>query len=77
MAWHDIWPKQRANVQRKKLSDADREYRQNVRKNKTKAAVKASNARISAERKEKAKRRVANAELIRKNAEGDAEWLDN
>lgn len=69
MAWHDIWPKQRANVQRKKLSQAEREYRQKVRKNKTKAAVRGSNARISAERKERAKQRAANAALIKKNEE--------
>lgn len=67
MSWHDIWPKQRANVKRKGLSDEEREYRARVRRNKTRAAVTASNARISADRTERAKQRRKNAEITRQN----------
>lgn len=67
----DVWPRQRANVKRKRLSNAEREYRARVRKNKTAAAVKASNARVAAERSLLAEQRRANAGLIRKNQAKD------
>lgn len=63
----DIWPKQRANVKRRRLSKAEREYRARVRKNKTAAAVKASNDHIKADRADRAEQRRANVELTRKN----------
>lgn len=69
----DVWPRQRANVTRKRKSQDEVELRQRVRKNKTIAAVKASNARIASDRAERAKQRRANADLIRRNHAEDVE----
>lgn len=71
MIWHDVWPKQRANVTRKRISAEERAYRARVRRNKTAAAVKASNARISEERATRAKQRTANAAIILRNSRED------
>lgn len=63
----DMWPRQRANAKRKRLSQREREYRERVRKNKTRAAVKASNARISEERASRVNQREDNRQLIAAN----------
>lgn len=73
MIWHEIWPKQRANARRKKITEQEREYRKKVRKNKTKAALKASNDRLKKERAERAKARALNAARIRNNEKDDDE----
>lgn len=75
--WHEVWPKQRANVTRKRMSADERAYRARVRRNKTTAAVKASNARISADRTVRAKQRADNAAIIRQNRSEDRDRLLN
>lgn len=77
MMWHDVWPKQRANVTRKRVSEEERAYRARVRRNKTTAAVKASNLRISADRAVRAKQRADNAAIIQKNRQQDRDQLLN
>lgn len=68
MAWYDIWPKQRANVKRKQLSHAEREYRARVRRNKGTAASKAQNARVSSLRATTLRdKRIENKRIIERN----------
>lgn len=71
MIWYDVWPKQRANVTRKRMNAEERAYRARVRRNKTHAAVKASNARVSQERAERAHQRATNAAIISRNRRED------
>jgi hypothetical protein len=68
MAWHDIWPKQRANATRRRRSPEDQAYGARVRANKTRAATKRSNERISAERTTvKREQRLRNKAVIAQN----------
>lgn len=46
----NIWPKQRANVTRKKANSGEVEYRARVRRNKNKQAIERSNAAVAAAR---------------------------
>ena len=78
MPWHDeVWPKQRANVTRKRISPEERAYRARVRANKTKAAVAVSNRRISEHRATtKAEQRLKNKSIIAANERTIDEKLD-
>lgn len=66
MEWFEVWPKQRANVTRKRPS-ADAEYRARVRKNKRHARSKAQAAEQKKERAARAVKRAENAAITRSN----------
>lgn len=67
MSWNELWPKQRTNARKKTISDAERQLRAKVRKNKQKAAIAASNARIASERALRAEQRRKNDKIILEN----------
>lgn len=71
MVLPDVWPKQRANAKRKKQAKADLDYRARVRRNKTRSAVKASNARKTEERAKRAQKRAQNKIIILQNDQRD------